>query len=397
MKDNLDRLKQLLTDPVQERLLVDNYENLAARVQENGYLPESLTGAYGGMFPRTIGGWAKLFSCTERLDLIEKVLSYCFRAMDQFEMHTVPHVIGKENADGTILRVDTVDQIDGQAHVVLAWAMLALRRPKNDAFIRGTCDRVMGLMDRSTSGAYLCSEEKHIARWRIEPGLVLNTHLEHSRDHQYWHAYDILTQSFICAALEKMCLVAADKGHKARGERWRKRLEILEKNIAVNLVRRVEEKTIYAEMLLPTGRAPEMFEGISWLNLAPVAAGWSGVDKNILRNTIDLWFDRGQIVWKDLRIPASDWLPGERGDMVITKVLGWHLLYSVQQGCYDRAADTLDFLARVNSDRLYSEAFRYDNATESWKLCDPGNGEQTVWLCWSMTETRKLLGLSPLP
>lgn len=393
-KDMTDKAQTIavLTSPFYENLLSRSYSNLVSRVQPNGFFPESLTGAYNGMFPRSIGALAQLFLATDREEPIEQMLRYCFRSMSQFKMERVPHVIGQENESGEISRVDDVDQIDGQAHVILAWARLALAKGQT-LFREETYGFAATLMDRSSTAPYL----SFCTGWRIEPGLVLNTHLEHSRECQFWHAYDFLSQSFVAAALESMRDVAIQMNDKEHAERWASRLQALEKNISDSMTRDLDGQKIYVEMLLPTGREPAVFPGISWLNLAPVAAGWRGVDRTLLSNTIGAWHERSAIRWKDICVTASDWLPDQPGNEIYTKVLGWDLVYSAQQGEWNRVLDILSFLEQVNGDDLPSEAFVYDSKTDNWSLRDRGNGEQVAWLCWGLVECRNILGLPPLP
>lgn len=381
-----------LTSRFHENLLFRSYDNLVERMQPNGYFPESVTGAYGGMFPRTIGALTQLLLSTDYTEPIEQMLGYCFRAMSQFKMERVPHVIFPAEGAETISHVDDIDQIDGQAHVLLSWALLAQTKGYT-SFRDETYDFAARLMDRSSTAPYLSS----CTRWRIEPGLVLNIHLEHSRESQYWHAYDFLSQSFVAASLDAMREVAVQVGDDERAQKWETRLQMLQKNIEISMCRDFEGQRIYAEMLLPTGRAPAVFPGISWLNLAPLAAGWRGVDRTVLSNTIDAWHERAAIRWRDIVLTASDWLPDQPGNEIYTKVLGWDLVYSVRNGEWKRVLDILAFLKQVNGEGLVSEAFIYDAEKDTWTLRDRGNGEQAAWLCWGLVECRKSAGLPPLP
>ena len=67
---------------------------------ENGYFPESMTGAYPGMFPRTVGALARLFTLTGELDTLEHCVEYVFQSMEDAMLDRVPHVIGPQTADG---------------------------------------------------------------------------------------------------------------------------------------------------------------------------------------------------------------------------------------------------------------------------------------------------------
>jgi len=554
---SLDDVRERLETPFMKGLLTRTYQSLVQRAHPDGYFQESLTGAYDGMFPRTVGAVGRLFLETGELDKLESILSYCLKAMLDNDMERIPHVIaprrtriipilGKDDVGflgndipfakliekfgaaqdfvgnkkplkalelyvGNLLPGETIiaeihdskgvrqaiatrrfdkavgsswvrlefpspvklvsgkqyrvvlraekgavnpvvyaglsddenpfrafqiddsrytdssynlsmvfdygslkhrqndrqigiiskmDQIDGQAHVIMAWAMLARHRGETD-FENRTYPVVAKLMDRSTTEPYLFP---HVGA-RIKIGLVCNVTFEHSRDGQYWHAYDFLTQSFICSALENMIEVAQRRQDTKSAERWTRRLKSLTTNIMQNMTRNFEGRKIFYEMILPTGRTPEPFPGIGWLNLAPIPAGWKGIDKQVFKNTIDAWHRVAGIEWDGPRMTSSDWLPEGETDVfgrrvsnqVIGKVLGWDLVYCLRAREYDRVCEMLDFIEKINSPELYAEAFNYDSNTKKWVLQDPGNGEQATWWCWAMVNIREKVGLPPLP
>lgn len=408
---SIDDVKVRLETPFMKGLLARTYESLVRRIQPNGYFQESLTGAYEGMFPRTIGGVGRLFLETGELDKLESVLNYCLEAMLDNDMERIPHVIAPQESqvssalgkDSSVRRykiISKMDQIDGQAHVIMSWAMLAIRRGETE-FENKTYAVISKLMDRSTTEPYLSLYTGP----RIKIGLVCNVTLEHSRDGQYWHAYDFLTQSFICSALEKMIVVARRRQDVNRAEKWSHRLNLLTNNIMQSMTRDFEGKKIFYEMIFPTGREPIPFPGMGWLNLAPIPAGWNGVDKEVFKNTIDTWHRVARIDWDGPRVTSSDWLSEDQvavygqqfSNQVIGKVLGWDLVYCLRSQDYDRVCDMLDFIEKINTTELYAEAFNYDAQSHKWILQDPGNGEQACWWCWAMVDIRREVGLTPLP
>lgn len=400
---SIDDIRVRLESSFMKELLTTTYQSLVLRVRSDGYFQESLTGAYQGMFPRTVGGVGRLFLETGELDKLENMLNYCLEAMQANDMERVPHVIapvevktasisGEDSQNKHYNIISDMDQIDGQAHVIMAWAMLAMRRGETE-FENKTYPVVAKLMDRSTTEPYL---SLHTGP-RINPGLVCNVALEHSRDGQYWHTYDFLTQSFVCSALENMITVALRRQDTANAEKWDLRLKKLTANIMQNMTRDFEGTEIFCEMLLPTGREPKPFPGMSWLNLAPIPAGWKGVDKSVFKNTIDTWHRVAEIKWDGPRMTCSDWLPKWQSQQIIGKVLGWELVYCLRAQEYDRVCDMLDFIEKINTSELYAEAFNYDTQSGYWRLQDPGNGEQACWWCWAMTEIRREVGLTALP
>ena len=66
-------------------------------------------------------------------------------------------------------------------------------------------------------------------------------------------------------------------------------------------------------------------------------------------------------------------------------------------GEYGQVCSILDFLEQVNTAELYAEIFNWHPGCGEWTLHDVGNGEQVVWLCWSLMRVRQLVGLSPEP
>jgi len=308
-------------------------------------------------------------------------------------LERVPHIIGPRGADGRIPLIDDVDQIDGQASVILAWALLALARGpgsfEDESFLA-----LALLMDRSSDAPYL----GRWTRWRIDPGLVLNTHFEHSREWNYWIGYDLLSQSFMMAALDRMIAVARRRGAEEESRRWAERRQRLSNAIDTSMIIEREGEPTYAEMLLPTGRAPQPYPGLSWVALSPVAAGWHDVNRGVLDATIRIWQKNARVEWDGPAVTACEWDPGTgHTGHTYGKILGWELLHAAQIGEWARACAIADFLEAVNDSELYVEIFRIDPASRRWTLRDAGNGEQAAWLSWSLMRARQEAGLSPRP
>jgi len=399
LRDAVARLKSSF----HAKVLSESVRSILGRIHPSGYVPESLTGGvYNGMFPRTLCALARLFLAIGKPELLEAPIDYCLRSTLGNGLLGFPHIIGPPAADGGCLPafIDDLPQPDGIANAILAWAMLALSRERN-AFENRTYEDVAGILDRLASAHFFANR----AHWRCDPGLVLNTHFEHSRDWQFWCCYDFLTQSFVASALGYMADVAQRRGDGRREERWRKILGALETNIAKAMVIERHGKKIYLEMLLPTGRKPVPFDGLGWVNLAAIPADWRGVDQEIFRNTIREWRRHAAIKFDGVVVTACDWTPEGHTGETYGKMLGWELVFLAREGCWDEVAGLLDFLEKVNGDGIYAEIFRYGDdqygqpynpglAAPRWHVRDRGNGEQCAWLCWSMTEVRRLAGLS---
>jgi hypothetical protein len=288
------------------------------------------------------------------------------------------------------------DQIDGQAHIPMVWARLALRRGPTP-FEQRTYPAVAKLMDRSSDWPYLTPYYPNSPLFLVATGLVRNVCFEHSRDGRFWDTFDILTQSFVCAALTDMARVAERRGDAVRAVRWHNRLNSLQAAIRARMTRELDGKTVYLEMRLPDGGGGVPFGGLGWVNLSPVAAQWEGVDKDILANTVAAYRKRALFDAGGLTALATDWWPDRPLEKtVIGKGVGWEMVYSLDHGEWDRICQWLDFVAAVNSKPIYMESCGL-NAEGKWNVGDPGNGEQCSWWCWGMAKVRKAVGLTPAP
>jgi len=388
MKAVIDRLES----EWHRAALARNLESINGRQQEDGYFPESLTGTYPGMFPRTVGALAQLWSLTGEWGRLAATVAYVFQARRDNGFERIPHIVGNKGEEGRIPIYSDVDQIDGAAHVLLAWAILA-EHDFELAESAATFEDVAEITNRSTDAPYLstCTE------WRIEPGLVLNTHFEHTREWNYWHVYDFLSQCFIGAALERLISVAQAQGADEWVTTWRARHDFLRRQLGESMGRTLEDgREIYAEMLLPTGREPEVFDGVGWVNLAPIASGWAGCEEKRLAETVRYWHEVAEIHWDGPRITACEWTPEGHTNRTLGKVVGWDLVASIQMGEIEIAAAILDFLEQVNTCELYAEIFNYDPQAKTWSLRDAGNGEQAVWLAWAIQHARRLVGLEAI-
>lgn len=551
--ESSDTVRQRLDEPFHKALYANTYKSLLERVEPDGFFQESLTGAYPGMFPRTVGGLVSLFIETGELDACERLINCVISATRANKMERIPHVFDRrrvlqepapdeqnpgqvghaialyrldsgyygmqkfvapekpvvaievylaippdkgnlsasihETADsaqergalwtqdlainsdkafegwfriqldpaakleagkeywfklayagsvhpvwfgitgctnkafngsmaydpapanirldhpdcvtaialdtGSLKKAERVseypiisnrDEIDGQAHIIMAWGRLAKVRgatPFEDA----TYPFIAQLLDRSTDWPYILYGGAH-----ADLGLVRNVSLEHSREGRMWDTYDILTQSFVGAALESLAEVAKRRGDDEHATRWTARLELLKKAIGKHLTRVVDDRKVYLEMRLPNSDTGVPFEGLGWLNLSPVAAQWQALEPAILDNTVDLLRKIDTCSWRGIQWLGTDWTPGTGpSPQVIGKGIGWDIDYARQRQQWDRIGEWLDFIRAVNSSPIYMEAANYDASTDKWTLQDPGNGEQCSWWCWGMARLQKAL------
>jgi hypothetical protein len=552
----MDDVRARLASPFHQGLYTRTYRNILERVEPSGYYQESMTGAYAGMFPRTVGGLSSLFLETGELDKCEAIIGYVLKAVELNGMERVPHVIDRirrsrepvagpggivqprhvialyrldqperfggaqefaapeqpiraielwltsDQAHGTItleiartlespaiaqatydagrlspggswarfefappvrlqagqryiarahftgkgvpswwgldheaerplggghgrdtqiqpkwfdnpghvtaFAIDTgglkhveretiavlgdEDQIDGQAHVIVSWARLALRRG-HTAFEDRTYPLVAKLMDRTSDWPYLTPYIPNVPIVQCETGLVRNVCFEHSREGRFWDTFDILTQSFVCASLKDMVRVAERRGDAEHAARWEGRLRSLEAAIADRMTRQLDGQKVYLEMRLPNSAGGVPFEGLGWVNLGPVAAQWEDVDRGILRNTVAAYRKRAMFQWEGNTALATDWWPDRPLEKtVIGKGIGWEIAYSLQENEPERICQWLDLIEAINKTPLYMESAGL-GGDGKWYVGDPGNGEQCSWWCWGMAKARKAVGL----
>lgn len=403
----IDQVRKALSSPELSDLYARTYHNLQQRRQPDGYLPESLTGAYEGMFPRTVGAYALLMIETKQYDAAEQSLQCVLTALQQTHYLRVPRVIGKKGAE--LFIQDDEAQIDAQAHLILGWTRLALTRGRT-TFEDRTWEQVSALMSSATDRPYL-----QYGSFPSQNGLVHNVAFEHSREGRFWDTWDLLTQSFIGAALQDMVAIAKRRGETDTATLWEKRLDVLRNGMLHNLTVDRNGKRTFLEMRLPNSAAGAPYLGMGWVVLSPLAAGWTP-DQQILDNTIltmqqtNLKQTRGQI-W----MPTDGYADGTFSNEIIGKGQAWELDFAREHGQWSRVMQILQLLAMVNRTApLYIEGAwlesprfhlsqRLSNADMSaleeavWKYKDPGNGEQATWFCWEMARLRKQAGLPAEP
>lgn len=407
-------IKQLLeSDTELTTLYAVTYDKLISRMDQYGYLPESLTGAYKGMYPRTIGAYALLMIETERYHEAELVLKYVLDAMEDNEEIFVPHVVGNEGNDvggnGSIL--DDQYQSDAHAHMILGWARLALKRGVT-SFEDDTWQQVKALMNR------VCDRTLFLhGDWSIEPNLVRAVTFEHSRDGRMWDAFDLLTQSFVGAALEEMIKVANKRGDTKHEVKWREKMNLLKQGIEENLVVERDGTKTYAEMFIPNGNGGDAYMGMGWVCFSPIAAGWQGADESVLRNTMAYMEKHYLQTANGIKWMPTDIYPdGVFVNEVIGKGIGWELDYARSEGNYDRVYEILQLIKASSVGKPIYMEFAWlegngytrnskitknivDNEMQNsvWTSRDAGNGEQNTWFCWAMARLRKSLGMAAEP
>lgn len=405
---NANSIRKTLESPYFKALYQDTYHSLVNRMTKGGYLEESLTGAYEGMYCRTTGPMVALLLETGQPDKATQMVKCVLDATSQNHMERIPHVIGQKSNGYSIISDE--HQIDGQAHVVLAWARLALKRG-NTAFENQTWPQVRDIMNRTVDRTFF----QH-GWWSVEPGLIRNISFEHSREGRRWDTWDLLTQSFVGAALKDMAIVAQRRGDTANAQAWRKKINILQQGVRKNLTTVRHGDTTYLEMRLPDSDGGKPYLGMGWVTLSPVAAEWEPLDHAVMKNTVsamnrEMLKKTNGIAW----MPTDGYPDGKVSNEIIGKGMGWEIDFARKEGDFKRIEEILKLIKIVNQTKpVYMEGGWLDipNVKQSqkiseedlsqmtnavWKIKDAGNGEQCAWWCWAIARLRKSVGLSAMP
>ncbi|OQY05632.1 MAG: hypothetical protein B6I20_00910 [Bacteroidetes bacterium 4572_117] len=415
-KSNLpDRVKHELSSDFFQELYSNTYYDLIDRIEPDGYLEESTTGQYGGMYLRTVGAIVSLLIETGELKHAEHIINCAFDAMITNGLDRIPHVTDRklfpnepaDSINNPYKVIGRTDQIDGQAHVIMAWAMLALHRGETD-FENKTWNIASDLMTSSTQKPYFGLEkEGTISK------LVHNYNFEHSRSGK--SNYNLLTQCFIGSALELMILVAERRNENELASLWKGRIKILREGVQQHMIREVDGKDVYYELLSKENNTIIPFYGMGWVNLSPIAAQWEPLSHNVMINTVRE-LRKGMQIWNGVKwMPTDFWADGTFSGQMIGKGIGWEIEYCTQENDWERLDEIFNMLKIIQyKSPVYMENATLTNGTKIdrqhvtktklkeleqgiWKVVDAGNGEQVSWWCWSMARLRKKMGLNPVP
>ncbi len=213
-----------------------------------------------------------------------------------------------------------------------------------------------------------------------ENGLMQNPYFEHSREGRKWNAYDLITNVFASQALYEMSAFATAYGDSASAAKWSAASASLTAAIEEHLVIEYDGVTIYAELYnIDNG---EFVPGISWVNLAPMAAEWYAMDTTIMQNTLDLYGVYATATIRGYEMLHTNGTLGvvEDGVSVIGKGLSWEIMYYHGIGNESRQDYLLSFIETVAAEcGVYPENYRND------RLPDPGNQEHASWQFYAVS------------
>ena len=211
-------------------------------------------------------------------------------------------------------------------------------------------------------------------------GLIRNPFFEHSREGRKWNAYDLITNVFASQALYEMSGYAAGIGDTASAEKWMAASLSLEKAINEHLVVQYDGVDIYAELY---DLDHDVFiPGISWVNLAPIAADWYGMNWDVMQNTLDLYAYYASDTFNgyEMLYSTGDLGVVTGGNGVIGKGLSWLIMYYNSLGDQKQVDYLLDFIETFSKPHgCYGESYYKD------RVSDPGNQEHASWQFYAVS------------
>lgn len=396
-----EKAGELLCQPKMRALYANTFYSLADRLEETGYLEESFVpGRYPGCFARSSGAYVFLMAEAGELPLAERALRFVLDTMARRRLRRPPHVMGRPRyrMDGALEQeLDMVCQIDGTAHILSAYGELILRYGRRELY-EDYWPMMAEIMDAHADQPYFFANEG-CAFPVANIDLFLNTAFEHSREERYWCCFDLLTQSFMGAALEKMARIARENRQEGFAERWEAQLRRLRAGIRRGLTAGGEQEAVYLEMRLPDSSGGIPYEGMGWVSLSPVAAGWEALPPEVMRRTAQALRER---LWRPdpagggFHFLSKDTLP-QNGYCLETigKGTGWDMEAARRSGDFAHVWESLAFLAERHDGDLFGECMFYTDGR--WHTRDCGNAEQSIWWCWAVSRLRETLGLPRRP
>ena len=259
----------------------------------------------------------------------------------------------------------------------------------NYMFIHAWYQYAMGCLDNEDNRIFIAESYPIIRTYANyyldngyidDNGLMRNPYFEHSREGRKWNSYDLITNVFASQALYEMSRFAADHGDAASAAKWSAASTALTEAIAEHLITEYDGVTIYAELYdVDSGN---FIPGISWVNLAPMAAQWYAMDAEIMQNTLDLYGVYATDTFYGFEMLHSCGTLGtvDGGSSVIGKGLSWEIMYYHTIGNESRRDYLLNFIETVSADSgVYPECYRKD------RLPDPGNQEHASWQFYAVS------------
>jgi hypothetical protein len=269
----------------------------------------------------------------------------------------------ERTTDFHLVDYDMFDETDQLFSVALAWARTVPGAPRS--YIDETWPLIRKYVD------YYLDTPGYLS---TSLNLIRNPILD---DEGYHNTYDLLTNVFASQALHELAAFDRRYGHFA---------SLIADGIRAHLVTTVDGKPIYGEKY-EIDAGMEFHAGYSFVNLSPLAAGWYGMDRTIMANTVQAYFRHESKDWSGITMLSSmqDFSGSGHNRWVLTKSFSWELRFAALTGDASRVRELDSFLRHYDPDVVQPVAEGWildDNGTVT--MTDPGNQEHASWYLISL-------------
>ncbi len=297
---------------------------------------------------------------------------------------TVAGEAGFEALTSKVKLISNYTQTDANYMLLHAFALFASRTDltaEEQDFVKRAFPTV------KTFANYYLDKGDH---YNEKMNLLFNPSLEHSRKIRYWQSYDLLTNVFASQALYELSPIAKALGDGETADKWSKYASKIEQGIKENLITEVDGKKIYGEFYDAEDNM-KFYPGISWVNLAPVAAEWYATDLEIMKNTYEIYKKYASVTMYGHTALATEATLGtnELTRELIGKGLAWELMLCHDLGDTEQIQCIVELVlktAEKNHISVYPEFWK----SESY-VTDPGNQEHCSWQVYAMCKVFSLL------
>ena len=266
-------------------------------------------------------------------------------------------------------------QIDGNYMLIHAWCQFVLEAPdtaQNQTFIKESYPIIRKFASYYLDQGYIDADLK----------LMRNDSFEHSREGRYWNSYDLITNVFASQALHELSAVALDMQDDVSAQQWTEASQTLNEGIHENLTTEVDGTKIYAE-LYDIDHEMNLVKGMSWVNLAPMAAEWYAMDDQLMLNTLDIYKKYGAQDYDGYQMldVVYDFNTGGFGNHVIGKGLAWEIMWNRHIGDTERLDTLVQFILDHSTENgVYPETYQLGGS-----FSDVGNQEHASWQFYGMS------------
>ena len=263
------------------------------------------------------------------------------------------------------------DTILALAHAWIAYANAAPETPEDAEFIAQSYPIIKQYVNAYVEGGFIDGELD----------LIRNDYLEHTRDGRKWNCYDLITNAYASQVFHEFAEFDSALGNAEEAAKWSALAERIRGGINETLVTEVNGKRVYAE-LIDIANGDRFIKGMSWVNLAPIAAGWYGMDERIMRDTFAAYREIATVNYGAYpMLDACYYMDtGRYGNHVIGKGYSWELMFSAAIGDTARVDEMTEFmLMNSPASNMYPESWWYPN-----RFSDVGNQEHSSWIAYAM-------------